>query len=134
MGMHVRRAARFLGTYYDEYLRPAGLKSTQFTLLNEIYLNASITIGQVAERLGVDRTTLNRNLNLLERKKFVVSVAGEDLRMRLLAVTPKGEKALKSALPLWQLAQSRVEDLFGKHLHNLIGDLRKLENLKHENF
>jgi DNA-binding MarR family transcriptional regulator len=130
MGAHVRRAARFLAVYYDDYLRPSGLKGTQFTLLNEIYLHPSIAVGQLAERLGVDRTTLNRNLNLLERKDLVRSRAGEDLRLRSLTLTPKGKQSLKSALPLWKMAQSEVECLFGRHLQRLLGDLRKLENLK----
>lgn len=130
MGMHVRRAARLLTAYYDEYLGPAGIRGTQFTLLNEIYLNPSIPIGRLAERLGVDRTTLNRNLNLLERKNLIESNAGEDLRMRILLLTPEGEKALENALPLWQLAQLQVEVVLGKHLKRLIGDLRKLEKLK----
>ena len=132
MGTHVRRAARLLAAHYDEYLGPAGIKGTQFTLLNEIYLNSSLAIGQLAEKLGVDRTTLNRNLNLLERKKLIVSSAGEDRRMRLLALTSEGEKALKNGLPLWQLAQSKVEAVLGKHLERLIGDLHKLEKLKRE--
>ena len=76
MGMHIRKAARLLAVFYDDHLRPVDLKGTQFTLLNEIFLNALITIGQLAERLGVDRTTLNRNLNLLERKDLVTSVTG----------------------------------------------------------
>jgi DNA-binding MarR family transcriptional regulator len=130
MGMHVRRAARLLGAYYDEYFGPAGISGTQFTLLNEIYLNSSIRIGRLAERLGVDRTTLNRNLNLLERKNLIVSSTGEDLRMRILSLTAEGEKSLKNALPLWILAQSRIEAVLGKHLKRLIGDLRKLEKLK----
>jgi len=130
LGMHVRKAARLLAVYYDDYLKPADLKGTQFTLLNEIYLNPSISIGQLAERLGVDRTTLNRNLNLLERKELVMSRAGEDLRLRSLTLTPKGEQSLKDALPLWQMAQSEVESLLGRHLHKLMGDLRKLDNLK----
>jgi DNA-binding MarR family transcriptional regulator len=128
--MHVRRAARLLTAYYDEYLAPAGISGTQFTLLNEIYLNSSITIGRLAEMLGVDRTTLNRNLNLLERKKLVSSSTGEDLRMRILSLTPNGQKALKKALPHWQLAQSKVEAILGKQFKRLIGDLRKLEKLK----
>jgi len=130
LGMRVRKAARLLAVHYDDYLRPADLKGTQFTLLNEIYLNPSITIGQLAERLGVDRTTLNRNLNLLERKELVMSRSGEDLRLRTLSLTPEGEKSLKIALPLWQIAQSGVEALLGRHLHKLMGELRKLENLK----
>lgn len=131
LGMHVRRGARFLAAYYDEYLGPAGISGTQFTLLNEIYLNSSITIGRLAEMLGVDRTTLNRNLNLLEHKKLIESSKGEDRRMRFIALTSEGEKALKKALPLWQLAQSRVEFLLGTSCKRLTGDLRKLEKLKH---
>jgi DNA-binding MarR family transcriptional regulator len=129
-GSQVRRAARFLDAYYDDYLRPSGLKGTQFTLLNEIYLHPSITIGQLAERLGVDRTTLNRNLNLLERKELVMSKVGTDLRLRTLTLSPKGEQSLKNALPSWQLVQSEIERLLGKHLYKLLSDLRKLENLK----
>ena len=72
-GSQVRRAARFLDAYYDDYLRPSDLKRTQLSLLNEIYLHPSIAIGQLAERLGADRTTLNRNLNRLERKELVMS-------------------------------------------------------------
>jgi DNA-binding MarR family transcriptional regulator len=130
VGSQVRRAARFLDAYYDDFLRPSGLKRTQFSLLNEIYLHPSIAIGQLAERLGVDRTTLNRNLNRLERKELVMSKPGEDLRLRTLTLTPKGQKSLKNALPLWQTAQSEVKRHLGKHLHKLLGDLRKLENLK----
>ena len=49
MGMHIRKAARLLAVFYDDHLRPVDLKGTQFTLLNEIFLNALITIGQLAE-------------------------------------------------------------------------------------
>lgn len=130
MGIHIRKPARFLAVYYDDYLRPADLKSAQFTLLNVIYLKPSISIGQLAERLGVDHTTLNRNLNLLERKELVTSRVGEDLRMRTLLLTPKGEQSLKDALPLWQTAQSEVETLLGRQYHQLLADLRKLEKLR----
>lgn len=130
LGMHIRKAARLLAAHYDNYLRPADMKGTQFTLLNEIYLNPSITIGLLAERLSIDRTTLNRSLNLLQQKEFVMSKPGEDLRLRSLELTPKGKQSLQKALPLWQLAQSEVEKLFGRHLYKLTDDLRKLENLK----
>ena len=130
LAMHIRKAARLLAVHYDDYLRPADLKGTQFTLLNEIYLNPSITIGLLAGRLGIDRTTLNRNLNLLERKELVMSKPGEDLRLRSLTLTSKGEQSLKKALPLWQMAQSEAENLLDRHLHKLMGDVNKLENLK----
>ncbi len=69
--MRVRRAARVVGNYYDVHLKPAGLKGTQFTLLNAIFLNPSIAITQLADLLLLNRTTLNRNLKPLERQGLV---------------------------------------------------------------
>ena len=100
MGMRVRRSARVVGNYYDAHLKPIGLKGTQFTLLTAIYLYPSITIGQLAERLLLDRTTLNRNLKPLERQELIRSGPGEDQRTRTLELTPKGTDTLQRALPL----------------------------------
>jgi len=69
-------------------------------------------------------------LNLLERKELVISKVGTGLRLRTLTLSPKGEQSLKNALPLWQLVQSEIERLLGKHLYKLLSDFRKLETLK----
>jgi DNA-binding MarR family transcriptional regulator len=130
MGMRVRGAARVVSAYYDECLRPAGLKGTQFTLLTTVYLNPLISITRLAERLLMDRTTLNRNLKPLERQGLIQTEAGQDKRMRTLVLTDKGEEALQKALPLWNIAQAGVEKLLGSRLKPLSNDLRKLQRVK----
>ena len=129
MGMQVRRTARLVSAHYDSWLKPVGLKGTQFTLLNVVYLNPRISIGRLSEQLLTDRTTLNRNLKPLERQGLIRSEPGEDLRMRNLVVTRKGEKILHEALPLWKVAQTGVEKLMASRLKGLTSALRKLEGL-----
>jgi DNA-binding MarR family transcriptional regulator len=129
MGMRVRGAARVVSAYYDECLRPAGIKGTQFTLLSVVYLNPLISISRLAEKLLMDRTTLNRNLKPLERQGLIRTEAGQDLRMRTLILTREGEKVILKALPFWNIAQAGVEKRLGSRLKPLSDDLRKLERL-----
>lgn len=130
MGMRVRRSSRVVGNYYDGHLKPVGLKGTQFTLLNAVFLYPSISIGQLAERLLLDRTTLNRNLKPLERKELIRSSPGDDQRTRTLELTPTGTDTLERALPLWLEAQSGVVEVLGRRIKRLTEDLRELEKLE----
>jgi DNA-binding MarR family transcriptional regulator len=130
MGMRVRRAARVVGNFYDVHLKPAGLKGTQFTLLNAIFLNPSITITQLADLLLLNRTTLNRNLKPLERQGLVRTHPGKDQRTRVLKLTHEGSAILKRALPLWLEAQSGVVDSLGNRMQRLTEDLKQLEKLE----
>jgi DNA-binding MarR family transcriptional regulator len=129
LGARVRRAARTVGNHYDEHLKPAGLKGTQFTLLTALYLNPEATISRVAGFLLLDRTTLNRNLKPLEREGLIESGSGKDLRTRTLKLTVKGVDALQQALPLWLEAQSAAVESLGGRVHGLVDDLGHLENL-----
>lgn len=129
MGIRVRRAARVVNNHYDEHLKPAGLKGTQFNLLNAIYLNPRATISKVANMMLLDRTTLNRNLKPLEREGLIQSGHGKDLRTRTLELTPKGVGVLQQALPLWLEAQTAVVDTLGGRMQRLGEDLGELESL-----
>ena len=130
MGMRVRRAARVVGNYYDLHLKSAGLKGTQFTLLNAIFLNPSITITQLADLLLLNRTTLNRNLKPLERQGLVRTDPGKDQRTRVLKLTLAGRSILLEALPLWVEAQSGVVETLGSRIGRLTEDLNQLEKLE----
>ena len=130
MGMRVRRAARVVGNYYDLHLKSAGLKGTQFTLLNAIFLNPSITITQLADLLLLNRTTLNRNLKPLERQGLVRTDSGKDQRTRVLKLTQEGRSILLRALPLWVEAQSGVVETLGIRIQRLTEDLNQLEKLE----
>ena len=130
MGMRVRRAARAVGNFYDLHLKSVGLKGTQFTLLNAIFLNPSITITQLADLLLLNRTTLNRNLKPLERQGLIRISPGEDHRTRILQLTREGRSILQQALPLWLEAQSGVVETLGIRTQRLAEDLGQLEKLE----
>lgn len=130
MGMRVRRAARVVGNFYDGHLKSAGLKGTQFTLLNAIFLNPSITITQLADYLLLNRTTLNRNLKPLERQGLVRTSPGKDQRTRVLKLTREGRSILLRALPSWVEAQSGVVEILGNRIQQLTEDLNQLEKLE----
>jgi DNA-binding MarR family transcriptional regulator len=108
-----RRAARIVTRGYDRALRPFGLRATQFSILVVVSLRGPITIGALAEELGSERTTLTRNLALLEREGWVQSRAGEDARERLLTVTRKGAATAAEALPAWRQAQRKAQAMLG---------------------
>jgi DNA-binding MarR family transcriptional regulator len=63
----LRKAARAVTMLYDDAVKSTGLLSTQFTVLHVIYKSDAIRISDLAARLGMDRTTLTRNLAILER-------------------------------------------------------------------
>ena len=129
IGGRVRKAARVVANHYDKHLKPAGLKGTQFTLLNTIFMNPAATIGQLSDILGLDRTTLNRNLKPLEGKGLIRSGSGKDPRTRTLQLTKEGTKLLQSALPLWLDAQSGVMEVLDNRIKRLMDDLGEFEKL-----
>jgi len=100
-----RRAARAVTRAFDRELRPYGIRATQFSMLVMLMLRGPLAIGELAESLGVERTTLTRNLALTEREGWVAIRPGDDARSRIVAATKKGRAAVTAALPAWRQAQ-----------------------------
>jgi len=124
LGFNVRRASRAVAQLYDRALEPCGIKGTQFSLLNAVYLMGSPTVNRLAEVLGMDRTTLSRNLGPLEREGLVESAAGDDRRMREIRLSATGLAVLGEALPRWRQAQqSLLEALGDRRAQRLLEDL-----------
>jgi DNA-binding MarR family transcriptional regulator len=110
---NLRKASRALTQFYETALRPSGLRVTQFTLMVAINLLGAITISRLAETMVMDRTTLTRNLKLLEKKGFIKIIPGEDRRERVAVLTQMGQEALGKALPLWEETQSKIVNGLG---------------------
>ena len=106
----LRGAARAVTRLYDDALRPTGLRTTQFTLLVAADLLGGPQVSQLADRLALERTSLTRELKLLEERGLVSIRPGEDRRARVVEVTSKGRNALAAAYPRWRAAQSRVRE------------------------
>ena len=127
---HLRKAARAVTQVFDEALRSSGLRATQFTLLVTIRLAGETPISELAEKMAMDRTTLSRNLKPLARKGLLEVRPGEDGRMRLLRITPEGERALGKAYPLWERAQHEVVGALGEDRYEaLLGDVAQAVSL-----
>ena len=111
--LHSRMAARALTRAYDAALKPVGLKGTQFTLLVAIHLSPEVSIQRLAGFLAMERTTLTRNLKVLERDGLIEIGPEGPRRARNMSLTPRGERLMAEALPLWEAAQERVRDRLG---------------------
>lgn len=102
----MRRVARKISRRYEDALRPVGLKAGQFTILASLQRDHPVPLGALAAGLGMDRTTLTKDLRPLERRGLVTSVADEkDARVRQPKLTPEGRALLATAIPLWKAAQ-----------------------------
>jgi len=122
-----RRTARAVTKLYDEALQPAGIRSTQFTILVGVLKVQPVPIGRLGEILVIDRSTLTRSLRLLQKEGFLtVSKRGEK-RQRFVSVTPKGEEALARAIPAWREIQARFVNTIGDaHWRDLRSELERL--------
>jgi DNA-binding MarR family transcriptional regulator len=126
----VRKAARAITKLYEEVLRPSGLRATQFTLLMATRVMGPVTVVKLAQVLVTDRTTLTRNLQILEKRRLITIKPGEDRREREVTLTAAGMEVLTKAVPLWEEAQNRVEEGLGEErLQNLLGDLSEMTSL-----
>ena len=128
---NLRKATRAMTQLYDEALKPCGLYATQFTLLAAISATNDATITELSKVLVMDRTTLTRNLNPLQKQGWVEVVPGEDKRTRTLSLTRSGKKVLSRAMTHWSQIQNQVVKTLGKGnweelLDNLSFTVKKL--------
>src|SRR5678810_1503938 len=83
----LRKAARAVTLLYDNAFKSSGLLSTQLGVLHAICKSESIKISDLANELDMDRTTLTRNLSILERQGFIKISTGNDHRTRIVTAT-----------------------------------------------
>jgi DNA-binding MarR family transcriptional regulator len=108
-----RQAARRITRLYDSRMQPSGIRVTQFTILSQLMLRGEMPIGKLASILGMERTTLTRNLTLLEQQKWISSKAGDDPRSRMIAITAQGRGMVRRGFPYWSKAQAQVGKMLG---------------------
>ena len=125
--LRARMAARKLTRTYDKALKPAGLKITQFTLLIAVEEGSAKSLTALADMLALERSSLVRNVKLLEDEGLIEAAPSGEGRSLGLKLTRAGRKKLTQALPLWREAQTHVETALGqnwpavkKSLHQLI--------------
>lgn len=126
--LHVQRTARALARRFDEAFRPFRLTNGQFSLLMSLNRPEPARMGEIAELLAMDRTTLTAALKPLERRGLVTVTADTaDRRSRRVALTDEGAAVLQAALPLWIRMHGELEtELSGigaDELRSALGEL-----------
>jgi DNA-binding MarR family transcriptional regulator len=110
----LRQAARHVTQFYDRFLAPSGLRTTQYSILARLKRNGPMTINALAAELVMDRTTLGRNILPLQRDGLIAVVPGKsDRRSKELRLTRSGAARLGAAFKGWTQAQARFENAFG---------------------
>lgn len=114
----LRRASRRVSQFYDAALAPAGIKSTQYSILSEVQRGSAdgpVTMRELAAAMVMDRSTLGHNLRPLERDELLtLRLATDDRRKRYVELTRKGKNILQRSRGLWRQAEGRFEEIFGK--------------------
>ena len=110
----LRQAARHVTKLYERHLAPADLTSAQFSILGALGEAGEMTMAELANALVMDRTTLLRAIQPLQRDEFLTSRSSDDdPRLLVISLTSAGERKLKQAFPLWEKAQEEFETEIG---------------------
>ena len=113
IAVRLRLLNRVVTNFYDDALRPLGLKVSQ---LNILIVTAKLGLArpaQVCEILQLDASTLSRNVKPLQAHGWLEVVEEEDARAQPFRLTPQGKKLIEKAAPAWEEAQRRAAELLG---------------------
>lgn len=127
-GWNSRLAARRITNFLDHELAGLGLTSAQIGLMAQIASLPDDTLGVLAQKSGLEQSTLSRNLRTLEREGLIeITMVETDLRRRAVWLTETGARRLEAAIPLWREAQFRLAKLLSADLARQLAD--QAENL-----
>ena len=111
----LRRVTRGVTQIYDNAVVPSGLKITQLPIFVGLASEGDLPLTVLADALALDRTTLTRNLKVLEDRGLIYTYEHpDDARVRMVAITLEGSTMLTAALERWAKVQEFVEERFGR--------------------
>ena len=121
-------ATRHVTKHYDRALASAGLSTNGYSILARLGRLGPLPVGILAARLGMDRSTLSREIAPLVAAGLVEAHTDpSDHRRRVLGLSAAGARTVKRALPLWQGAQETLAAAYGaERTAALVGELNAL--------
>ena len=128
---NLRKTTRTITQFYDKILQPTGLRSTQCSLLLDIYLNENISVCDLGCILLMDQSTVTRNIEVLRKNGYInIKKEEKDCRKKSISITAKGLRIIELATPLWHEAQEKIENGIGKvRFEELLKTLKDIEVL-----
>jgi DNA-binding MarR family transcriptional regulator len=124
---NLQRASRALVRGLEGAAKASGVTAPQFTTLALLAGFGELTVSQIADRIGTERTTLTRNLAVMARKDWITEAEVEDRRLRVWRLSDPGRSAHEAALPVWrQFQASLVERIGAETATDLLTTLKRL--------
>src|SRR5215207_8899677 len=121
---NLRWVSRAVTQFFDAEMRRHGIRPTQGSILASLQAKDSWTMAELSDWLGMDRTTLVRNLRPLQRDGLVQVDGGGRGRRVELAITDKGRKQMEKLTPAWKSAQTAMVKTLGeKRWSSILSDL-----------
>ena len=122
---NLRMVTRIVTKFFDAEMRRHGIRPTQGTILLALSGKATWAMAELSDWLGMDRTTLVRNLRPLQRDEFVEAVGGGRGGRVEVSITAKGREKIAGCLPAWRSAQSAAVNALGdERWSDILADLR----------
>ena len=122
-GWNSRLAARRITQFLDREMASEGLTAAQIGLMAQIAAADDDRLGALAERSGLEQSTLSRNLRTLEAEGLIeIAVVESDLRRRAVWLTEAGARRLEAAVPAWRRAHARLAKLLAPDLARRLAD------------
>jgi DNA-binding MarR family transcriptional regulator len=111
---NLRWVTRAVTQFFDAELRRHGIRPTQTPILAALKAKPAWNMEELSDWLGMERTTLVRNLRPLERDELLeITGAGRGGRVSV-SISVKGRKELEKAMPAWRAAQRAVVKTLGE--------------------
>jgi DNA-binding MarR family transcriptional regulator len=114
IGARMRRTSRAVTAAYNEAFREAGIRSTQWPIFAALRVAGSMSLGDLAEAIGTDPSTISRNIRPLVRDGLVDLTTDDDGRKRHARLTPSGVETYNRAYRLWKRVQDEALRLLGE--------------------
>ena len=127
----LRRAASSVTDMYDKTLAEYGITLNQFSIIINLNNMSMATTTELAQQIGLERSTLVRNLKAIMAMGYIENVSGENERNNHLKVTSSGRHLLKLTIPVWQSVQDKIAESLGSENAALLMDiLYKLQEME----
>lgn len=121
---NIRKASRAITQIYDEMFRPYSITASQALILSSCKHLGPVTVTQMAQAMSTDRTTITRNLQVLERNGQIKIQKGRDRRARVITLTSKGIVTVQRISIVWEKFQNNLHQQVGKsHVEALYKNL-----------
>jgi DNA-binding MarR family transcriptional regulator len=122
-GWNSRLAARRITQFLDREMGGNGLSVTQLGVMAQIAAAADDTLGALAQRTGLEQSSLSRNLRRLEDEGLIeIAVLEADLRRRMVWLTETGARRLEAAIPIWRRAHAKLAKWLSADLARRLAD------------